>query len=38
LMVDHPQSGLPMIVPRMTPEQQKELAKRRDEATERTTR
>jgi iron complex transport system ATP-binding protein len=34
LMVDHPQSGLPMIVPRMTPEQDKELAKWRATAEE----
>ena len=27
LLVEHPTSGLPMIVPRMTPEQDKELAK-----------
>ena len=27
LLVDHPTSGLPMIVPRRTPEQEKELAK-----------
>lgn len=27
LLVEHPKSGLPMIVPRMTPEQDKELAK-----------
>jgi len=34
LTVDHPQSGLPMIVPRMTPEQEKELAKWQDKAKE----
>jgi iron complex transport system ATP-binding protein len=27
LTVDHPKAGLPMIIPRMTPEQEKELAK-----------
>jgi len=34
LLVDHPKSGLPMIVPRMTPEQDKELAKWRATAQE----
>ncbi len=34
LLVDHPTSGLPMIVPRMTPEQDKELAKWRAKAQE----
>ena len=34
LMVDHPKAGLPMIVPRMTPEQEKELAKWRQQARE----
>ena len=32
LLVDHPRSGMPMIVPRMTPEQDKELAKWRAKA------
>ena len=30
LLVDHPEAGLPMIVPRMTPEQEKERARRRE--------
>jgi len=34
LLVDHPTSGLPMIVPRRTPEQDKELAKWRAKAEE----
>jgi hypothetical protein len=34
LLVEHPRSGLPMIVPRMTPEQDKELAKWRAKARE----
>lgn len=34
LMVDHPKAGLPMIVPRMTPEQEKELAKWRQQNRE----
>jgi ABC-type cobalamin/Fe3+-siderophores transport system ATPase subunit len=34
LLVDHPTSGMPMIVPRMTPEQDKELAKWRAKALE----
>jgi iron complex transport system ATP-binding protein len=34
LLVDHPKAGLPMIVPRMTPEQDKELAKWRQQARE----
>jgi iron complex transport system ATP-binding protein len=34
LMVDHPKAGLPMIVPRMTPEQEKELAKWRKKSQE----
>ncbi|MCD4727820.1 MAG: ABC transporter ATP-binding protein [Pirellulales bacterium] len=34
LLVDHPKAGLPMIVPRMTPEQDKELAKWRAKARE----
>jgi iron complex transport system ATP-binding protein len=34
LLVDHPTSGLPMIVPRMTPEQDKELAKWRAKSQE----
>jgi ABC-type cobalamin/Fe3+-siderophores transport system ATPase subunit len=34
LMVDHPQASLPMIVPRMTPEQEKSLTKWREQARE----
>lgn len=34
LLVDHPTSGLPMIIPRTTPEQNKELAKWRAKALE----
>ena len=34
LLVDHPTAGLPMIVPGMTPEQNKELAKWRAKARE----
>jgi iron complex transport system ATP-binding protein len=34
LLVDHPEAGLPMIVPNMTPEQNKELAKWRAKARE----
>jgi iron complex transport system ATP-binding protein len=34
LLVDHPTSGLPMIVPRRTPEQEKELAKWRAKSDE----
>jgi ABC-type cobalamin/Fe3+-siderophores transport system ATPase subunit len=34
LLVDHPKAGLPMIVPHMTPEQEKELAARRQQARE----
>lgn len=34
MMVDHPKAGLPMIVPRMTPEQEKELAKWRSKSRE----
>jgi hypothetical protein len=34
LLVDHPKAGLPMIVPRMTPEQDKELTKWRQQARE----
>jgi ABC-type cobalamin/Fe3+-siderophores transport system ATPase subunit len=34
LLVEHPTSGLPMIVPRRTPEQEKELAKWRAKAEE----
>jgi iron complex transport system ATP-binding protein len=34
LLVDHPKADLPMIVPRMTPEQEKELAKWRRQARE----
>jgi iron complex transport system ATP-binding protein len=34
LLVDHPEAGLPMIVPRMTPEQTRELAARRQQARE----
>ena len=34
LLVDHPTSGMPMIVPRITPEQEKELAKWRATARE----
>jgi ABC-type cobalamin/Fe3+-siderophores transport system ATPase subunit len=36
LLAEHPTSGLPMIVPRMTPEQEKELAKWRAKAEEKT--
>jgi ABC-type cobalamin/Fe3+-siderophores transport system ATPase subunit len=36
LLADHPTSGLPMIVPRMTPEQEKELAKWRAQSQEKT--
>jgi ABC-type cobalamin/Fe3+-siderophores transport system ATPase subunit len=34
MLVDHPKAGIPMIVPRMTPEQEKELAKWRQRAKE----
>jgi iron complex transport system ATP-binding protein len=34
LLVDHPKEGLPMIIPSMTPEQNKELAKWRAKARE----
>jgi iron complex transport system ATP-binding protein len=34
MLVDHPKAGLPMIVPRMSPEQEKELAKVRREKRE----
>ena len=34
LTVEHPSAGLPMIVPRMTPEQVKELAERREKPRE----
>ena len=34
LLVDHPTAGLPMIVPNVTPEQNKELAKWRAKARE----
>ncbi len=34
LLVDHPKAGLPMIVPRRTPEQEKELAKWREKLRE----
>jgi iron complex transport system ATP-binding protein len=34
MLVDHPKAGLPMIVPRMSPEQEKELAKWRRQARE----
>jgi ABC-type cobalamin/Fe3+-siderophores transport system ATPase subunit len=34
LLVDHPKAGLPMIVPRMTPEQNKELTKWRAKVRE----
>jgi iron complex transport system ATP-binding protein len=34
LMVEHPKAGMPMIIPRMTPEQEKELAKWRKKARE----
>lgn len=34
LLVDHPKAGVPMIVPRVTPEQDKELAKWRAKARE----
>jgi iron complex transport system ATP-binding protein len=34
MLVDHPRAGLPMIVPTMTPEQDKELAKWRAKARE----
>ncbi|MEN6452510.1 MAG: ABC transporter ATP-binding protein [Thermoguttaceae bacterium] len=34
LLVEHPRAGLPMVVPRMTPEQDKELAKWRAKARE----
>ena len=34
MLVDHPKAGLPMIVPRMSPEREKELAKWRRETRE----
>jgi iron complex transport system ATP-binding protein len=34
LLVDHPKAGMPMIVPRMSPEQEKELAKWRQKTRE----
>ena len=36
LLVDHPTSDMPMIVPRMTPERTKELAKWREKSREKT--
>ena len=36
LTIDHPQAGLPMIIPRMTPEQENELAMRRRPSEEET--
>jgi iron complex transport system ATP-binding protein len=36
LLAEHPTSGMPMIVPRMTPEQEKELAKWRAKSQEKT--